>query len=135
MHLFAHFPDATEVRHDVADYYWEVQRFDREVGELLATIEELQASIAAYEQSGAIELIDQALQNYQELITLLTTFRTAVELAARYINDRKLPAKMVMTPVDEPGNQTIIEVLDSEYNIDIDGQSYNSLEAASSPGR
>ena len=35
-------------------------------------------------------------------------------------NDRKLPAKMVMTPVDEPGNQTIIEVLDSEYNIDID---------------
>jgi arylsulfatase A-like enzyme len=37
--LAAHFPDAAEVRSDVADYYWEVQRFDREVGELLATIE------------------------------------------------------------------------------------------------
>jgi N-sulfoglucosamine sulfohydrolase len=34
-----HFPDAPAVRSDVADYYWEVQRFDREVGELLATIE------------------------------------------------------------------------------------------------
>jgi arylsulfatase A-like enzyme len=37
--LFPHLPDAPEVRGDVADYYWEVQRFDREVGELLATIE------------------------------------------------------------------------------------------------
>jgi len=38
----------------------------------------------------------------------------------KQFNDRKLPAKMVMTPVDEPGNQTIIEMLDTEYNIDID---------------
>ena len=37
----------------------------------------------------------------------------------RQFNDRKLPAKMVMTPADEPGNQTIIEVFDTEYNIDI----------------
>jgi N-sulfoglucosamine sulfohydrolase len=31
-------PDAPAVRNDIADYYWEVQRFDREVGELLDTI-------------------------------------------------------------------------------------------------
>ena len=31
--LFAHFPDSTEVRSDVADYYFEVQRFDTLVGE------------------------------------------------------------------------------------------------------
>lgn len=37
----------------------------------------------------------------------------------KQFNDRKLPAKMVMTPADEPGNQTIIEILDTEYNIDI----------------
>jgi arylsulfatase A-like enzyme len=37
--LFVHFPDAAEVRSDVADYYWEVQRFDRELGELLDRIE------------------------------------------------------------------------------------------------
>lgn len=35
------FPDAPEVRSDVADYYFEVQRFDREVGELLARLEAL----------------------------------------------------------------------------------------------
>ncbi len=35
------FPDSPEVRGDVADYYWEVQRFDREVGELLAALEAL----------------------------------------------------------------------------------------------
>jgi len=38
----------------------------------------------------------------------------------KQFSDRKLPAKMVMTPVDEPGNQTIIEILDNEFNIDID---------------
>jgi arylsulfatase A-like enzyme len=37
--LFAHFPDAPEVRSDVADYYFEVQRFDREVGEMLALLD------------------------------------------------------------------------------------------------
>ncbi len=39
VHLFAHYPDAEEVRSDVADYYWEVQRFDRELGELLERLE------------------------------------------------------------------------------------------------
>jgi arylsulfatase A-like enzyme len=33
------FPDHEIVRTDVADYYWEVQRFDREVGEALALID------------------------------------------------------------------------------------------------
>jgi N-sulfoglucosamine sulfohydrolase len=39
VHLFACFPDAEEVRSDIADYYWEVQRFDREVGEAIAEME------------------------------------------------------------------------------------------------
>ncbi len=38
VHLFPHYPDAPEVRGDVADYYFEVQRFDREVGELVARL-------------------------------------------------------------------------------------------------
>ena len=37
--LAEHFPDSLEVRGDVADYYWEVQRFDRAVGELLDMLE------------------------------------------------------------------------------------------------
>lgn len=37
--LPAALPDAPEVRDDVADYYFEVERFDREVGELLARLE------------------------------------------------------------------------------------------------
>jgi len=39
--LFEHFPDNEIVRGDVADYYWEVQRFDRELGELLDKLEAL----------------------------------------------------------------------------------------------
>lgn len=39
--LPAALPDAAEVRDDVADYYFEVERFDREVGELLARLEAL----------------------------------------------------------------------------------------------
>jgi len=37
--LNASFPDSAEVRSDVADYYWEVQRFDREVGSILEKIQ------------------------------------------------------------------------------------------------
>jgi N-sulfoglucosamine sulfohydrolase len=37
--LPACFPDHETVRNDVADYYFEVQRFDREVGEALAALE------------------------------------------------------------------------------------------------
>ena len=39
--LPACFPDSEEVRSDVADYYWEVQRFDREVGGLMQQIEKI----------------------------------------------------------------------------------------------
>jgi len=39
--LFAHFPDSLEVRGDVADYYLEVQRFDRLVGSALAALEKI----------------------------------------------------------------------------------------------
>jgi arylsulfatase A-like enzyme len=37
--LFPHFPDAREVRSDVADYYWEVQRFDADVARMLDLLE------------------------------------------------------------------------------------------------
>ena len=37
--LFKCFPDNETVRSDVADYYFEVQRFDREVGEAIAELE------------------------------------------------------------------------------------------------
>lgn len=39
--LPACYPDSREIRGDVADYYFEVQRFDREVGERIAMIKEL----------------------------------------------------------------------------------------------
>jgi len=39
--LPACFPDAPEVRGDVADYYFEVQRFDRLVGAAVASLEEI----------------------------------------------------------------------------------------------
>jgi N-sulfoglucosamine sulfohydrolase len=39
VHLFACFPDHPDVRSDVADYYFEVQRFDRLVGSALESLE------------------------------------------------------------------------------------------------
>ncbi len=35
------YPDVEVIRSDIADYYWEVQRFDRDCGEALALLEEL----------------------------------------------------------------------------------------------
>ncbi len=40
VHLFEHFPDHEVVRSDVADYYHEVQRFDRLVGHALDLLDE-----------------------------------------------------------------------------------------------
>lgn len=34
------FPDTPEVRNDICDYYFEIQRFDREAGEMLKTIKD-----------------------------------------------------------------------------------------------
>lgn len=39
-HLFKHFPDSEVIRNDVADYYFEVQRWDSLVGEAIAELEE-----------------------------------------------------------------------------------------------
>ena len=39
--LDPHFPDCKEVRSDVADYYFEVERFDHDVGVLLDKLAEL----------------------------------------------------------------------------------------------
>ncbi len=41
VHLFAHFPDTAAVRNDVADYYFEVQRFDRELGQLVKRLSDM----------------------------------------------------------------------------------------------
>ena len=38
----------------------------------------------------------------------------------KQMGDRKLPAKMVMVPVDKPGNQTILEMVDVVFNKPID---------------
>ena len=42
VHLFSHFPDVKAIRSDVADYYFEVQRFDQDVGKAIAVLERRQ---------------------------------------------------------------------------------------------
>lgn len=37
----------------------------------------------------------------------------------KQFNDRKLPSKMVMIPMDDEGHQTILETVESEFNTDI----------------
>ena len=39
--LFEHYPNNELIWSDVADYYFEVQRFDRDVGKFLTRLEEL----------------------------------------------------------------------------------------------
>jgi arylsulfatase A-like enzyme len=41
IHVPEFYPDNEIIRSDIADYYWEVQRFDRDCGEALALLEEL----------------------------------------------------------------------------------------------
>jgi len=37
----------------------------------------------------------------------------------RQFGDRKLPARMEMVPADKPGNKTILQMEDMQFNIDI----------------
>ncbi|MEM9325273.1 MAG: sulfatase [Bacteroidota bacterium] len=39
VHLFEHYPKSDEIRNDVADYYFEVQRWDQLVGTVLSSLE------------------------------------------------------------------------------------------------
>lgn len=39
VHMFPHYPNSDEVRSDVADYYFEVERWDRMVGQAITTLE------------------------------------------------------------------------------------------------
>ncbi len=41
VHLFDHFPDTETVRSDIADYYFEVQRFDSDVGKLVELLDRM----------------------------------------------------------------------------------------------
>jgi outer membrane lipoprotein-sorting protein len=45
---------------------------------------------------------------------------TMLSSEIKQMGDRKLPAKMVMSPVDKPGNQTILEMIDVVFNQPID---------------
>jgi len=45
---------------------------------------------------------------------------TMISSNIQNMGDRMLPAKMVMTPIDKPGNQTILEMFDMVFNKPID---------------
>lgn len=47
----------------------------------------------------------------------LVNIMTGTEI--RQMGDRKLPAIMTMVPADKPGNQTIMEMVDVEFNVPI----------------
>jgi len=38
----------------------------------------------------------------------------------KQFSDRKLPSRLVMTPVDDPGKQTIIEIIETEFNVGLE---------------
>ena len=62
------------------------------------------------------EFFQLRLEFYDEDMMLVNKQESS---EVKQFSDRKLPSRMVMTPVDEPGNQTIIEILENEFNIDI----------------
>lgn len=63
------------------------------------------------------EFYEMKAEYYDEQGSLVSTM-TSSEI--RQMGDRKLPAKTVMEPADEPGNQTILEMTGMEFNVPID---------------
>jgi len=119
---FKFFPDTEEVRNDIADYYFEVQRFDRDVAQAIALLEkagELDNTIIVitgdhgmpfprcksnlYDSGTKVPLAirwgkkikaGQTYQNFVSLIDLAPTFLTAagVEIPEAMTGHNLLPA-------------------------------------------
>ncbi|HUY35642.1 MAG TPA: sulfatase [Pirellulales bacterium] len=88
--LPAHLPDSEEVRSDVADYYFEVQRFDREVGGL---IQRLQA-IGELDQTIVVMTADHGMP-FPRAKANLYDAGTRVPLAIRWGEKIPRPGRVV----------------------------------------
>ena len=63
-----------------------------------------------------LEVLEETCE-YLDEDEVLVNMQESSEI--KQFSDRKLPSKMVMSPVDEPGHQTIIEILENDFNVDI----------------
>ena len=62
------------------------------------------------------EFYEMKAEFYDEDMKLVNT-QTAGDI--RQFGDRKLPARMEMVPADKPGNKTILQMKNMQFNIDL----------------
>lgn len=62
------------------------------------------------------EFYEMKAEFYDEDMKLVNT-QTAGDI--RQFGDRKLPARMEMVPADKPGNKTILQMENMQFNIDL----------------
>lgn len=110
-------PDDPVVRGDVADYLWEVQRFDRQVGDVLAKLEE----IGELENTLVVVTSDNGMPFPRCKATLYDS-GTRVPLAIRWGN--RLPPRVVKDYVSLCDlAPTFLEVADVDTPLDMTGTS------------
>jgi len=63
------------------------------------------------------EFYQLKLEFYDEDMKLVNSQESS---EIKQFSDRKLPSKLVMTPISDPGNKTIIEIIENDFNINID---------------
>lgn len=68
-----------------------------------------------------LQLKSEMYDEFDELVNTLTFHNI------REMDGREVPTKMVMTPADNPGQQTVMEYKSLDYNIDLD-ESFFSLQ-------
>lgn len=134
IHLPACFPDHPTVRSDVADYYWEVQRFDREAGEL---VEQLRATDEL--QNTVVIMTGDHGMPFPRCKSNLYDTGTRVPLAIRWPEkfpvDRKLDDLVSLTDVaptilelagvavpDQMTGKSLVNILTSSVQGQADGE-------------
>ncbi len=129
--LFGHFPDCETIRSDVADYYFEVQRFDRDVGEFLSQLD----TLSVLENTIVVMTGDHGMpfprckSNVYDSgarVPLAISWPQGIEYAGRVLDD------FVSTTDLAP---TFLELAGVEVPAEVVGRSLRNLLASDQQGR
>lgn len=128
VHLFKHYPDHEVVRSDVADYYFEVQRFDALVGSVVADLErigELDRTIVVvtgdhgmpfprckgnlYDSGVRVPLLAHWPRGIKQPGRSLNDFVSLTDLAPTFLQAAGVPLPDAMT------GQSLLELFDGDH--------------------
>jgi N-sulfoglucosamine sulfohydrolase len=136
-HLFEHYPESDVIRKDVADYYFEVQRWDRLVGSAIAQLEKsglLENTIIIMSGDHGMPFPRCKGNLYDSGVRVPFAIRWGKEIkAGRHIDDFISFADIAPTLLDLTGNEIPEEMTGSSFASILKSRKSGSIDAKNRP--